>query len=660
VALACCAVSPAGAQSAPASGESAERTLSPYFFVLGGDPSTDRLPLESTEVEYAIVGSIAEVAVRQVYENRGGRPIHARYVFPASTRAAVHGMAMQLGRRRIVAEIRERERARREFEQARSEGRTASLLEQQRPNVFSLDVSNILPGDRVEVTLEYTELLTPTDRVYEFVFPTVVGPRYASASEAEAARDEDAFVASPYLPEGEPSPVACAIAGTLSAGIPIREVESPSHAIEVVREDRGFARVSLDPTGAGCDRDHVLRYRLAGEGVQSGLALYQEGGEKFFALVVEPPSRIAPQAIPPREYVFVLDVSGSMHGFPLDTAKALMRDLVLGLRPEDRFNLLLFSGGSSLLSDRSLPASAENLHRAMQTLERQAGGGGTELLAALERALSLSDDAGLSRHFVVVTDGYVSADHRAYELVAASRGRANVHAFGIGSSVNRHLIEGLARAGMGEPFVVLSADEVPDVSRRFFEYVSTPVLADVELRAHGFEIHDVEPAAIPDVLAERPIVIHGRYTGEPTGELVLTGLTGDGPFVQTFAPATLAPRPENQAIRYLWARARIAALSDFAGSEPGEEIRRRIVELGLAYNLLTRFTSFVAIAHEIRNPGGDGAQVDQPLVLPAGVSSLAVGRVNAPEPELLLLATGALLVLAAWGRGSARARPALA
>ncbi len=228
-----CAITVLSAASrAAAQGERprADKTLSPFFFVEGGDPAVDRLPLKDTRVDVAISGVIADVTVRQVYENHGHRPLHARYVFPASTRAAVYGMTMTTGNTRIVATIKEREQAKQAFQAAKQEGKSASLLEESRPNVFTMNVANILPGDAISVELRYTELLVPVDGVYEFVYPTVVGPRYSSKSEGEAS-DEDAFVKTPYTHAGDPPKSAFHLAGRLSTGVPIQELVSPSHQI---------------------------------------------------------------------------------------------------------------------------------------------------------------------------------------------------------------------------------------------------------------------------------------------------------------------------------------------------------------------------------------------------------------------------------------------
>jgi Ca-activated chloride channel family protein len=345
---------------------------------------------------------------------------------------------------------------------------------------------------------------------------------------------------------------------------------------------------------------------------------------------------VVPEQIPPREYVFILDVSGSMTGFPLDVAKQLLADLIGGLRSSDRFNVILFSGGAAVLSERSLPATRANVDQAIRVIERQQGGGGTELSSALRSALSLPGEAGWSRSFVVLTDGYIGAEPEAFATIREHLGDANVFAFGIGSSVNRHLIEGLARAGGGEPFVATNAQEGEVVAQRFREYVSAPVLTDVEVAFEGAEAYDLEPPTVPDVLARRPVIVHGKLRGALEGKVTVRGISGQGAYAQTFDLANVRASQANRALPYLWARTRIANLSDFAAET--EETRKQIVELGLAYNLLTRYTSFIAVLHEVRNAGGAGEQVAQPLPLPEGVSEAALPMEAGSEPELVLLA----------------------
>ena len=340
---------PVGSQlPASPAGEGTKHSLSPYLYVAGGDPQKDQVPLKKTWAEVDIAGVIAAVKVHQVFENTGGKTIEAVYVFPASTRAAVHAMRMKIGARTIEAKIERRAEARAQYEAAKQRGQRASLLEQERPNVFTTSVANIMPGDRIEVELDYSELIVPEDATYEFVYPTVVGPRYAGGANPKT----DQWMANPHLSEGKAEPYTWDIKVHLQTGIGLKEVASPSHEIAVNYRGPSVADIKLEQTGGG-NKDFVLRYRLAGNKIETGLLQYEEPptgkpypAEKFFALLVEPPKRPQLADIPGREYIFLLDVSGSMHGFPLDTTKELMRNLLPSLRPTDHFNIVCFSGAN--------------------------------------------------------------------------------------------------------------------------------------------------------------------------------------------------------------------------------------------------------------------------------------------------------------------------
>jgi Ca-activated chloride channel family protein len=628
------------------------KVRSPYFFVEGTNPGTESFPLKSTEVTANISGVIADVKVTQVYENHGEFPIHAKYVFPGSTHSAVHGMRIRVGNKAVVARIQERQKAAQEFEEAKSAGKSASLLEQQRPNVFSMAVANILPGDRVEVELTYSEMLVPEEGIYQFVYPTVVGPRYSNTPES-AAPEPVKWVQTPYLHQGQPSPASLSIHVNLSTGVPLAAYRSPSHQVKVDRESLSIAHISLD-NDAG-SRDFILDYQLAGKEIQSGLLVYSGAQENFFLLTVQPPERIAAQDIPPREYIFVLDVSGSMFGFPLDTAKHVIRNLIGRLKPSDTFNLVLFSGASRVLSPQSLTASPANITRALSLIDAQNGGGGTELEAALRTAIQLPRSNFESRSIVVITDGYIAEERGTFTLIHDSLGTTNFFAFGIGSSVNRYLIEGIARAGQGEPFVVTRPDEADAAGDRFRRYIESPVLTNVKVDYRGFDAYDVEPETQPDLFGERPVVVLGKWRGAKAGQIEVTGRTANGMFSRTFDLKDSTTRPEHAALPQLWARNRIARLSEFNFGRDDDAVRE-VTTLGLTYSLLTAHTSFIAVLEEVRNPGGQAAGVDQPLPLPDGVSDLAVGGQygSGAEPGLwaLLLAASLLAVIGMRRRAS--------
>ena len=611
----------------PAHGRAEEdRTLSPYFFVQSDDPTLDPLPLKSTATGVRIAGVIADVQVTQVYKNEGTRPIEAVYTFPASTKAAVYGMKMTIGERTLIAKVQERDQARREYEQAREQGRSASLLEQQRPNVFQMNVANIMPGDEIRVELKYTELLVPAEGVYEFIYPTVVGPRYSNQPATSAPPSEE-WVQSPYLHQGQNPPYGFDITVNLATGIPLQAISSPSHKVDIQYDGPSQAAVRLSPSEkTGGNRDFILKYRLAGGSIESGLLLYPGEKENFFLLMLEPPKRVTERQIPPREYIFIVDVSGSMHGFPIDISKKLLQGLLRHLRPTDRFNVLLFSGGSSLLANTSLPATPDNVAAALDLINRQRGRGGTELLPALKRALTIPRAEGFSRTVVIATDGYVNVEAEAFDLIRTHLGDANFFPFGIGTSVNRFIIEGMARAGMGESFVITNPEEAPAVAEKFRKYIQSPVLARVRLDFGPFRVYDVEPAGIPDVLAERPVIVFGKWRGKPEGKITIRGIAGSQDFEKRLAVNEVKPLTGNAALRYLWARHRIALLGDYEKLQPASERVKEITRLGLTYNLLTAYTSFVALDTVVRRQGGEVITVQQPLPLPQGVSDLAVGQ----------------------------------
>ena len=622
-----------------------DKTLSPYFFV-HGDPGVDRLPLKDTRVDVNVSGIIADVTVRQTYCNEGSRPIHARYVFPASTRAAVYAMRMQIGDQVIVARIKEREKAKAEFDAARQAGKSASLLEQNRPNVFSMSLANVMPGDQIEIELRYTELLVPTDGVYEVVFPTVVGPRYASQPET-AAPPADNHVKMPYLPQGKGPASAFRLSARVSAGVPIRELTCTSHRILPQWQGPSIAQVLLDEADPQQgNRDFILRYRLAGEKIASGLILYEGEGENFFLYMAQPPERVTSAELPAREYIFVVDVSGSMEGFPLNTARQLLRDLIGQLRPTDLFNVVLFAGDSTVLSERSLPADQQNLANAIRLVDQQRGGGGTELLAAIQRAMSVPRQGDVSRSLVLVTDGYSSGEAGVFEHIRNNLDQCNVFSFGIGSAVNRYLIEGVAKAGMGEAFVVTQPGEAAEVAARFRDYIQNPVLTDVEVRVSGFEIYDVNPPHLPDLFARRPVILFGKWRGPVSGTFELRGKTGQGEYLDRVEVAGARPDEGNRALRYLWARSRIAELSDYGFVQVDADRISQITSLGLTYNLLTAYTSFIAVREVVSNAGGEGKGVDQPLPLPEGVGDAAVGSDTqvGSEPELIWLIAASLAI----------------
>jgi Ca-activated chloride channel family protein len=637
----------------PGSVELAERSSAPYLFAPGLDDPSERLPLKSTSARISISGVIAQVEVAQVYQNRGDKPIEAVYVFPASTRAAVHGMRMSIGDRVITAKIEKRGQAREQYEAAKGEGKRAALLEQQRSNVFSMSVANVMPGDVIKTELVYSELVVPESGTYSLIYPTVVGPRNPLGAEPAT----HGWVANPHLTAGAKEPYRFELEVRLQSPIPLKAVSSPSHALKVTYPSAQAASIQLAEPGGG-NRDFVLQYRLAGDQIQTGTLLYDDGGEKFFLTMVEPPQRVAPSEIVARELVFVLDASGSMNGFPLEKSKQLMAELLAKLKPSEYFNVVKFAGNAGVMSPQSLPATAANVQEALRSIDSLRGGGGTNLMDALRTSYGLPRPQGpaMSRSVVVLTDGYVAVEPQAFRFIRKRLGEANLFAFGIGTSVNRALVESMARAGMGSPFFALDEGNAAVAAQKLRQHVESPLLTNVQLSFRGLDVYDVIPQKLPDLLAERPLIAFGKYRGNAPGTIEVVGKRPTGAFKHSMALDPSAASADNRALRSLWARSWVEDLSDQHAALGGaSNLGEAIEQLGLRYGMLTQLTSFVAVDSQVVNETGKAATVRQPLPMPQGVANAAVSG----KHLLLASESSSILILEAirFKPGSAKLGP---
>jgi len=602
--------------------EADDKNLSPYFLVLSKEGEIAKLPLKSTKVDVEISGVIADVNVKQVYTNTGKSTIEAIYVFPASTKAAVYDMLMTVDGREIRAVIKEKQQARKMYDRAKHEGRTTSLLEQERTNVFKMKVANILPGATVKVDMKYTELLIPTNKIYEFVYPTVVGPRYVSSDEMIDSKAES-WTQNPYLEEGVKPTSSFDLQLGLSTSIPIKDLACETHENEVKFLSKSDAKFTLKESDGG-NRDFILEYRLAGNAIESGILTYSDpNGENYFLAMMQPPQRPSERDIPAREYVFIVDVSGSMRGFPLTISKVTLTNLLNKLNKKDLFNIVFFAGSSKLYSQESLPVTKENISKAIDFMDNQSGYGGTELITALKRAMNLNLKKNYSRSFVILTDGYVSVENETYDYIRDHLGEANFFSFGIGSSVNRGIIEGMAHVGYGEPFIATTPIEAKKLSRKLIKYISNPVLTNIKYQFSGIEAYDVLPQQIPDLFTERPLIIGGKFKGDAKGKLIIKGLSGNKQFLNTLKIKSNTSE-KTRALKHLWAREKIRLLADYYDLRVDAKKKKELIDLSLKYNLLTRFTSFIAIDSLVSNEGGEQESIQQVLPLPKGVSKFAI------------------------------------
>ncbi len=635
-------------------------------------------PLEHTDVAAEISGFVARVVVTQTFANPFPEPVEAVYTFPLSERAAVDDMTMRTGTRVIHGEIQRREDARRTYEAARAAGKLASLLDQERPNVFTQSLANLMPGAAVEVRLAYVEPLTFADGSFEFSVPTVVGPRFVPGTPSGHAgtgwapdtdRVPDASrVTPPVTPEGTHAGHDLSIAIDLDAGVPLGAIVSPLHPIAVERPTPTRARVTLVSQHEIPNRDFVLRYTVATDAVQSA-ALTHRGadGDGYLTLVLLPPRRTTAESAAPKELVFVIDRSGSQMGAPLEKAKETMRWIIDHLNPRDTFQIVDFGSDADVLFAKPERVTAATRTRARDHIDALQANGGTMMAEAVQRVTAMPADEHRLRIVTFMTDGYVGNDFEVLDLVRRSRGTSRWFPFGTGNGVNRYVIDTMARLGGGEPEVVLLADPGEVVAKRFYARIASPVLTDVQVGFEGLDVVDVEPSALADVWAERPLVIHARYRTPGRGTVVLRGFQNGRPYEQRLAVELPAREDAHAAIAALWARARVDAImdEDLGAVERGQvsaERRERIVTLALAHRLLTQFTSFVAVEEKIVNEGGRQRTVTVPVEMPDGVRYEGVfGGAEAKAAAAAPTTAGGLANTAlVGGVGSARGRTELA
>ena len=618
-----------------------------------------RCPLKQTTVKAEISGFLSRVNVIQEFENPFPEKIEAVYTFPLPQNAAVDDMTMVVGERTVRGKILRREEAQAVYDAAKSGGQVASLLDQERPNIFTQSVANILPGEKVTINISYVETLKYEDGSYEFVFPMVVGPRYmpgtpaASSKGGGMASDTDRVpdasrISPPVIPEGMRVGHDVSIDINIDAGVPIDSLGSKTHVLDVERSDTRFAHVRLKNNAVIPNKDFILRYEVAGQKIQDALLTHRSSKGGFFTLILQPPDRVTAEDVTPKELVFVLDTSGSMSGFPIEKAKETMSLALNNLYPADTFNLITFAGDTRILFPEPVPATKENLAKAQAFLSSSSGSGGTEMMKAIKAALDPTDSQKHVRVVCFMTDGYVGND---MEIIGEIQKHPNarVFAFGIGSSVNRYLLDKMAEEGRGEVEYVALNDDGSAAARRFHERVRSPLLTDISIDWNGLPVTDVYPKRFPDLFSAKPLIISGRYTGATKGVIRLKGKSAGSDVIRELAVELPETEARHDVLSSVWARRRIDELmsGDYAGAQNGSmkaDLKEAITNLGLEFRLMTQFTSFVAVEEMIVTDGGVPRRVEVPVEVPEGVSRDAVFGEQRSFQNLYMLAPGAQMV----------------
>ncbi len=586
------------------------------------------VPLKHTSVVGNIDGYIATVDVTQQFHNPYSSKIEAVYVFPLPENAAVNEFVMTVGDRKIRGIVREREQAEKIYNEARSQGHVASLLTEERPNIFTQKVANIEPGKQIDINIRYFNTLRYDDGAYEFVFPMVVGPRYnppattdgigAVARGANGASGQSTEVQ--YLTPHERSGHDVSLSLNIKAGVDIEDVRCINHSVDVKTSSESERQITLSPGDSIPNKDFVLQYKVAGDKIKTAMMTHKDDHGQYFTMMLYPPAELTQVQRSPMEMVFVLDCSGSMNGRPLEQARAAVSHALLTLTPRDTFQIINFNSTSSQLGTAPVIATPENIQRGLEYLASLDGGGGTEMIRGLQAALDFPHDEGRYRLVSFMTDGYIGNDADILHAVAQKVGDSRIFSFGVGQSPNRYLMDRMALLGRGAVAYLSLNDDPVQIMNRFNERISHPAMTDLSIDWGTMNVTDVYPQILPDLIVGRPVVLTGRFTGEPS-TVTVGGRTGMQPVSYSVAVDSHDTNKEHQGIAAVWARLKISDLMAQVSRTPNQagELQQTVLQTALDYSLMSAFTAFVAVDSMTKTEGEFGTTVAVPVPVPEGV-----------------------------------------
>ena len=603
------------------------------------------MPLQHTGVKIEVSGFVASTIVTQQYKNPFEQPIEAVYTFPLPNDAAVDDMQMTVGKRIIKGLIKRKQEAREIYEKARNKGQRASLLEQERPNIFTQSVANIMPGDDIVITIRYVNILQYSEGNYELVFPMVVGPRYIPGNivtghsgtgwSLDTDKVPDASkITPPVLKSDERTGHDISLSVKLNAGVSIKKVHSSSHVIDIKNINSHESIINIHPADTLPNKDFILRYQVAGKAPEIATISHHDQRGGFFTLMVQPQQTITDDQVFPRELIFIVDTSGSMNGFPIEKSKQAMRKLIKGMRSLDMFNVVRFAGDTGTLWTHPRPYTQTNADEALRYIESFRGMGGTEMQKGIVEALAQPAAKGYLRIAFLMTDGYVGNEFGIFQAIEKERRGARIFCLGVGSSVNRYLLDRAAEIGRGEAFYVRQDENSDKVINQFFQRVDKPALAHVEIDWGSLDINSLYPAKIPDLWAGQPILIHGRYGNGGKSTVTVNGELAGQRYVQKLSVELPQNELSNEAMATIWAREKIHQLMNKmvrAGQTP--DLIEQVTKVGLDFKLMTQWTSFVAVEERIVNVGGKLQTIVQPVELPEGVSYEGIFGEEADKKE---------------------------
>ena len=609
-----------------------------------------RAPSLAADVVMTITGPIVRTKVTQRFENVSDAWVEGIYTYPLPKGSAIDALKMQVGTRIIEGEIQEKAQAKRTFEAARDSGKRASLVIQRRPNIFSTRIANIGPGEVISVTIEYQDLIEPRDNVFQLRFPMVVRPRY---NPGEALDDRQARLGwgfdTDQVPDGSKitqplvdgasrnhNPVTLNI--SLNPGFEMENLGSPSHEISVIEQDRS-AEITLATDSVPADQDFILRWKpKANTAPQVGMfsEKSEEGEHRLLMLI--PPTTLRAVEAAPRELVIVLDKSGSMGGQAIRQAKSAVRRAVMRLKSGDTFNIVAFDNTSRPLFPASQPVTERTIDAALDFVGNIEAGGGTEMSSALAHALANTPTDERARpqlkQIIFVTDGAVGNEVALMTQIKTGLGVARLFMVGIGSAPNNHFMSEAAHFGRGTFINIAMQDDVLNAMARLFAKIERPQLTNIKI--DGLEGADLVPAVIPDLYDGEPIIIAFKTDSNLRRGLKVTGERDGKPW------SMRVPKAQGGSaagVANLWARRKIQMVNrSYIGRRGNDTFKQRrdeVLALALGYNLVSEFTSLVAVEKDaVRDPADPLYKREVAANLPAGMDAAKLR--SAPRKQMTL------------------------
>lgn len=586
-------------------------------------------PLLHTDVQIEITGMIARTAVKHYFRNPNSHWQEGIYVFPLPETAAVDHMRMQIGERVIEGQIKERRAARKEYEKARQNGNRASLVEQERPNIFTTSVANIGPHQTIIVEIEYQQVVGYSQGNFSLRFPMVVGPRYIPgnnqvngaagsgwAENTSQVADAKRITPPVLLPtQDKMNPVSLNI--NLDAGFKLARIESPYHAVEIYNRTQNNYQVVLKDDEVPADRDFLLEWQpVPGNAPMAAFFKEAKDNSDYALLMVLPPGNKSRKTLA-REVIFVIDTSGSMAGPSITQAKSALEMALGRLRAGDRFNIIQFNSKTSQLFQFPRPVAHASIREARKYIRALEADGGTEMAPALRAALTNHGNGYDVRQVVFLTDGSVGNEDELFQIIEQRLGESRLFTVGIGSAPNSHFMNRASRFGRGTHTYIGNTKEVQRKMDELFQKLENPVLSDINIQWPDGENIESWPQKIPDLYLGEPLLITVKADALPQHALI----SGNAPERAWHTKLALDGGQNRQGISVLWARRKIAALMDQQRRDETEAdaIRDQVVEVALAHHLVSKYTSLIAVDVTPARPQDEALhQRPMPTNLPAG------------------------------------------